>query len=172
MNIIENRTEEKYELIYQPKGSTNSGNILKIIPSDPGYEPSIEQQYQTIKYLATVFPRNEIRSELTRKVQFIDPGENFETVKCNSCGEQIEIEFWQEAMGNAYKSEFENLNFLTHCCHSETSLNDLVYEMPAGFSKYKVIINDPDIADSQSTTLLKDLYDMLRQDIKFIWARY
>lgn len=172
MDIIENRTDDKFELIYKPESSTFSGNQLKIIPTKPHYEPSTEQQKEAIKYLATEFSKNKIGSILTKNVEFIDSGENFESVTCNHCGQKIEIENWQEVMDTAYQTSFANLAFVTPCCHKLTSLNDLKYDMPSGFSKYVIELIDPDIKDNQKTDLIKNLKEIFGQDMKLIWAHY
>ncbi|WP_111306817.1 hypothetical protein [Confluentibacter sediminis] len=172
MDINENRTDEKFELTYKPESSTFSGNQLKIIPTKPNYEPSTEQQKEVIKYLATEFSENEIRSILMKNIEFIDSGENFESVRCNHCGQKIEIENWQEAMDKAYQNSFADLTFLTPCCHKQTCLNDLEYEMPSGFSKYIIELINPNIKDNQKADLIKNLNEILGQDMELIWAHY
>lgn len=172
MDIIENRTDDKFELIYKPESSTYSGNQLKIIPTEPNYEPSTEQQKEAIRYLASKFSKNELRSILTNKIEFIDCGENFESVSCNHCEQTIEIENWQEAMDKAYQTSFSDLTFLPPCCHKRTSLNDLEYDMPSGFSKYVIELIDPEIKDNQKTDLTKNLKEIIGQDIELIWAHY
>ena len=172
MDLFENQTDDRFELIYKPESSTFSGNQLKIIPTNPNYEPSTEQQKGAIKYLATIFSKNEISSVLTKNVEFIDSGENFESVNCNLCGQTIGIENWQEVMDKAYQTWFSDLTFLTPCCHKMTSLNDLEYDLPMGFSKYVIELIDPDINDDQNIDLTKNLKEILGQDIKLIWAHY
>lgn len=172
MDIIENQTDDKFELIYKPESSTFSGNQLKIIPTNPNYEPSTEQQKEAIKYLATKFSKNEISSVLTKNVEFIDSGENFESVYCNLCGQTIEIENWQDAMDKAYQTSFADLTLITPCCNKKTSLNDLEYDMPMGFSKYVIELIAPDINDNQKIDLTKNLKEILGQEIKLIWAHY
>lgn len=172
MDIIENQTDDKFELIYKPESSTFSGNQLKIIPTNPNYEPSTEQQKEAIKYLASEYWENEISSVLTKNVEFIDSGENFESVSCNLCGLNIDIENWQEAMDKAYQTSFVDRAFVTPCCQRQTSLNDLEYEMPSGFSKYVIELIDPTIEDNQKTELIKNLKIILGQDMELIWAHY
>ena len=172
MDIIENRTDDKFELIYKPESSAFSGNQLKIIPTEPNYEPSTEQQKEAIEYLATEFSKNEIGSVLTKNVEFIDSGENFESVTCNLCGQNIEIENWQETMDKAYQTSFADLTFLTPCCHKKTSLNYLDYEMSSGFSKYVIEISAPDINENQKADLTKNLNEILKHEMKLIWAHY
>ena len=172
MDIIENRTDDKFELIYKPESSTYSGNQLKIIPTEPNYEPSTEQQKEAIKYLTTEFSKNEISSALTKNVEFIDSGENFESVSCNLCGLNIDIDNWQEAMDKAFQTSFSDLSLLTPCCNKQTGLNDLEYDMPSGFSKYVIEVIDPDMSDNQKTDLIKNLTGILGHDMKLIWAHY
>ncbi len=166
------QTGDKFEIIYQPEAATHSGQQLKIIPVDPYFEPTKEQQKAAINYLVAKYKNSEIRSILTSQVEFIDQGENFDSVFCNHCGQTIEVEFWQEAMDNSYQHSFSDLTIQTPCCHKSSNLNDLNYEMPAGFSKYQLKIIDPDYDDNQKNELIRNLGDILKIEIRLIWAHY
>ena len=75
-------------------------------------------------------------------------------------------------MDKAYQTSFVDLTFVTPCCQKQTSLNDLEYEMPSGFSKYVIAIIEPDIERNQKMEVIKNLKEILGQDIELIWAHY
>ncbi|WP_242206728.1 hypothetical protein [Aestuariivivens insulae] len=170
--MTENQTDEYFEIIYKPKSSIFSGDYLKIIPSDPNFEPTKEQQKIIINHLAKEYPNNEIKSTLSKNVEFIDSGGNFDSVKCNLCGKNIEIEDWQNDMDRAYQNSFSNLTFQTLCCQKETSLNELEYNMPCGFSKYQIEIINPGIENIEQIGLIKNIESIIDKKIKLIWAHY
>ncbi len=171
-NMTETKTEGKFEIIYKPESSTFSSNKLRIVPTEPAFEPTDEQQKKAIQYLAEEYPQNEIRSILTKDIQFKDAGENFESVACNLCGQEIEIEYWQEAMDNASHSSFNDLSFVSSCCNSNTSLNDLDYKMTQGFSKYELEIINPSQKEDDLNRIVGDLQSILGKEIRLIWARH
>lgn len=171
-NLKEIQTDEKFEIIYKPDSTAYSGSILKIIPVEPNFEPGKEQQRAIMNYLITKYPFNEVNSTLTKAVEFIDCGENFESVTCNLCGQNIEMEAWQEVMDWASQNNFNDLTFITPCCHEKANLNDLKYTMPSGFSKYRIEILAPEFTDTQNDDLTQKIKAILGKDIRLIWANY
>lgn len=142
-NISRSQDAEKAELIYKPKEAIYSGHQLRIIPSDPLYEPSPGIQKEGLGYLSAHFKKNEITSTLYKEVRFVDPGQNFEAVVCDGCGQEMAIEAWQEMMDVAYGTRFTDLSIVKPCCNKPSSLNDLQYQGPAGFARYVLTVIDP-----------------------------
>ena len=171
-NLTEIQTDEKFEIIYKPDSSAFSGNSLKIITVEPNFEPSKKQQQAIMNYLITKYPFNEINSTLTKAVEFIDCGENFESVTCNLCGHNIEMEAWQEAMDKAFQNNFSDLTFITPCCHEKANLNDLKYTKPSGFAKYRIEMLSPEFLNVENNDLTQNIKAILGKDIRLIWAHY
>lgn len=149
-----------------------STHILKIIPNEPNYEPTKYQQDEVLKYLKIKYSNHEISADLSREVNFIDQGENFDTVSCSHCRTELDIKFWQERMDEAYKTNFKDLNFISECCTKETSLNDLFYDMPAGFSKYIIAVTNPDYEDLTNSEFILGIESILKKKVRIIWAHY
>ncbi len=129
-NISRTHDAEKTELRYRPIEAVYSGHQLRIIPSDPFYEPSPEIQDACLGLLIERFRKNEITSTLNKEIRFIDPGQNFEAVVCDRCGQEMDMEAWQSRMGVAYETRFTDLSIVTPCCNQPSSLNDLRYQGP------------------------------------------
>ena len=70
----------------------------------------------------------------------------------------------------AFEKQFADLAFTTSCCHRLTSLNDLTYRMPAGFSKFVVTINEAEMQLSEAH--LASLEELFGTSLKVVWARY
>lgn len=95
-NISRTHDAEKtvLTLTYRPIEAVYSGHQLRIIPSDPFYEPSPEIQDACLGLLIERFRKNEITSTLNKEVSFLDPGQNFEAVICDRCGQEMDMEAW------------------------------------------------------------------------------
>ena len=119
-----------------------SHTLLKIISIDPGFVTNMETQEKAKAILAKHYRPSTIEFQTTDSIEFIDQGANFESVACNSCGRDLEMDEWQALVDNAFEKQFEDLTFITSCCHSKSSLNDLKYNMPAGFAKFTVSISE------------------------------
>ncbi|PCE62893.1 hypothetical protein [Sediminicola luteus] len=168
--IVEKTTPEGLELRYTPAKATYSGNALVLIARDPNFVPSQLQQRKALHMLAKSYPDYEIRSVLRPQVTFIDSGSNFESVHCNLCGKEIPTAHWQEAMGRAYTSAFNDLSFQTVCCNQKGSLNDLDYRMPCGFAKYEIRLEDFDSSTNRNAEVIQELQQLLKQEIKLVWV--
>jgi hypothetical protein len=148
-----------------------SENVLKIIPMKGDYAPSVRQQVQARDLISDFLPNAEaIVVELTNSIEFVDQGTNFEQVKCPLCHSILSIDWWQETMDRAYSMHFDNLAIETPCCASSTSLNDLDYEWPAGFSRFKIEIRSP--RSELTEKLFADLESLLGCKLRQIWAHY
>ena len=98
-----------------------SSTILKIISTNPSYFPSKEKLENGRVFLKNLYKDNQIEFTETDTIEFVDQGENFESVSCNSCGHAMEIKNWQNLMDEAQKNQFKDLSFHTSCCHKINS---------------------------------------------------
>lgn len=147
-----------------------SDTILNFIPVDPSFVPDESRQQAAYEAVCAAFPDAQVERSTTPDVCFVDPGQNFETVFCNLCGQQIELGDWEDAMDAASATQFENLDFGTPCCSSVTSLNALRYEWPAGFAKFRLAVQNPQ--SDLSEQILEEVRHMLGTQVRVIWAHY
>lgn len=148
----------------------DSSTSLRIISSNPSYIPTQEQQQQAKDYLTKVYPAHKIESITKDTIEFVDQGQNFDSIICPFCGKEIETEYWQDAMEKADKTHFTDLSMTTPCCKKHTTLNDLRYITDAGFAKYVLSVNDPEAEMKQSD--LSALEKILNTPLKTIYAHY
>jgi hypothetical protein len=139
----EEQTGSGIKLVYKPKKATYSGSEIRIIPCNPGAELTKETAILLITYLSTEFPDKEISGQVDTSISFVDCGECFEKVICPGCGNEIQMEFWQEAMEKASVTNFRDRAIKTNCCNRPTDLNALKYVMDCGFAKTILVVNDP-----------------------------
>jgi hypothetical protein len=147
-----------------------SDNILSIIPADPEYvPPPAAQQMALAMFSSYVGTADQILIVVTEDIEFINPGENFESVTCPVCSADLAA-WWQGAMETAYAAQFTELTVEVPCCGSQGSLNDLNYSWPAGFATFRLQARNPnaDIDDSQISLLS----GILKCELRKIWARY
>lgn len=116
-----------------------SDHFLVVIPADPKAElPGTADALR--EALARIAGTDEARVKDYGKLQFIDCGENFERTLCPSCGAEITPEQWNAWMVADWHGEdgFHLHRHDTPCCGAVTTLNELVYEAPQGFSRWFV----------------------------------
>jgi hypothetical protein len=145
-----------------------SDTILKIIATDPGHVPNASTQKAVNALLQSLVQADDIELLTTDTIEFVDGGENFGTIACNLCGKLIASEEWQETMDAAYATQFEDLQFVTPCCSSAASLNNLLYEYPLGFARFQIAIRNP--VDSNTDELVDRLQSVLNMPLRVIWA--
>ncbi|HKP54784.1 MAG TPA: hypothetical protein VJ183_19285 [Chloroflexia bacterium] len=157
-----------------------SADILRLIPINPEYMPDALSRERAAVFLKSLLlpnpdPSRDITTKVIEHVEFIDQGGNFERIVCPCCSSELTIKWWHEVMDKAYEKRFADLRIITPCCHTESSLNDLQYEMPAGFARfvlelYKPVFIDPILELSQDA--LEKLQDILGCRVRIIWAHY
>jgi hypothetical protein len=116
---------------------------IKLIPAEPDFVPGNKAQDQCRKWLSAQFPDEELLLQVYPNLIFVDHGDEPEQVRCNKCGEPLDLEYWQDLMEKAHMAQFESLVFETACCHAFTSLNELQYPLPAGFARFMVDWQQP-----------------------------
>lgn len=162
--------EENQIITIKPENSSLSGHELVIIPRDPKFSPNDKQLNECLNFLKKEYPENIIQSDKSNQVGFVDCGQNFETVQCNWCGEEMETEFWQEQLSNSYdNSNFNQLEFVTDCCKEKSNLNDLIYIGDCGFSSYSISINNPEPDEDLETLVVENIGKILGTEIKVFW---
>lgn len=126
-----------------------SDHITTFIPTDPRFGPSKKAQRAAAVLLKELAPNAEdVSSEVDDEVVFRDCGENFERVSCPQCRADIALDVWQAWMSEdcSEKGGFRLAAIVTPCCKAKTSLNELVYDWPQGFSRYS--LKATNVADS------------------------
>jgi hypothetical protein len=144
--------------------------ILTIIPSDPEYIPPPAAQHMAFALFSSfVGTADEVSAAVAEDIEFIDPGENFESVTCPACGTDLGG-WWQEAMAAAFAKQFSDLVVEVPCCGAQGSLNDLNYSWPAGFARFRLQARNPitDIEDNQ----LGLLSGIMKCEVRKIWTHY
>jgi hypothetical protein len=148
-----------------------SDTYLRIIPCDPRCVPSALARDRALGVLQRAVPlADDVASQVTPDVRFVDCGDNFEAVHCPRCGADVG-EWWSMAMETGHEQHFRDLRITTPCCGARTSLNGLVYSWPAGFARYSLEALNPGVG-SLSKSLVERLEVALGAAVRIIWAHY
>jgi hypothetical protein len=106
-----------------------SDHFIVVMPIDPAFVPSRHTQRAALALFRPMVPQaDEVEIETRERIQLIDCGENFESIRCPACGLMMTIEWWQERMGEDYDGGFALRRFTMPCCRAPTTLNELRYE--------------------------------------------
>ena len=120
-----------------------SDYIIKIIPTDPYYHIEGQKKSQIADYFKTRIIADNIEIKTYDSPAFIDCGSNLEKIICPICGETIEFDWWSAAMDAAWNNRFMELSVKLPCCGESSTLNDLQYHLPCGFSCTELSILNP-----------------------------
>ena len=124
-----------------PSGLTVSDAWIQLIPTEPSYVPdehAVRRLLELVPDLAPGAERVDVIDE--GKVVFVDAGENFESANCNLCGAIVDLGWWADQVTSADTGGFEDLSIAMPCCGAVTSLNDLHYDWPQGFARWRLEI--------------------------------
>lgn len=121
---------------------------INVVPESPDYVPSEEASRRAVELFRRFAPAAEkVVAEFTEKVRFIDCGENLERVICPECGQEIEVGWWADRMGEEYEAGYPFKPVALPCCGAQKSVGDLIFDWPQGFARYSVEAMNPDIGD-------------------------
>ena len=154
-----------------------SDNYLRLIPKDPAWQPTAQAAQRTVEALAPLVPgADTVEAEFLDQVTFIDQGANLERVLCPSCRAELDPDWWSAEMARGGGAElgdqtFTDLAVTTPCCSAATSLNDLVYEWPAGFASFEVAVLNPQRGWLEPDELSR-LGDLLGHPLRQVMAHY
>jgi hypothetical protein len=98
-------------------------------------------------------------------------GAGLESVSCPRCGAQLDFHgWWRARMDEAYRDRsVPSLAVTVPCCGTDTTLNDLVYNVPSGFARYRLRVWSPNrhlLSDED----LARIGDALGQPMRQIWS--
>lgn len=120
-----------------------SDYAVKIIPTNPYYHMDGQNAQKITDALKTKIIADNIELKTYDTPMFIDCGSNLEKIICPVCGETIDFDWWSETMDMAWNDSFMNLSVDLPCCGGHSTLNDLQYYFPCGFSCVELIILNP-----------------------------
>jgi hypothetical protein len=130
-----------------------SDNWLRYVPVDPQLQPSPLAAKAAEALLVAFFPEaEEVNSEFTESVAFIDPGANWSGVQCPCCGADAQA-WWDDAMSVAADAGFTSLSVRASCCGAMTSLNAMRYVWPAAFGRYVIEAMNPNVKSLSANQL-------------------
>ena len=122
-----------------------SDHFLRLIPSEFGFVPTDAAQQQALVALRAALPAaDKVAAHLHSSIAFVDAGSNFEGVFCSLCESDL-TEVWFSWMNVAHGSEFRELGVTVPCCGTQTSLPQLEYRWPAGFSRFVLEAQNPGV---------------------------
>ncbi|HLW01836.1 MAG TPA: hypothetical protein VKT82_24495 [Ktedonobacterales bacterium] len=148
-----------------------SEDYLRLVPVDPEYVPSAAAQAKAHRLFTALFPGAAVAVQVTDAVAFIDSGSNLDRILCPSCGANLSLEWWSQAMDQAYAaSRFRALQVTLPCCGQHASLNDLAYEGAVGFARFVLEVRAPghDLTDQQ----VARSESLVGCHLRTIWAHY
>ncbi len=142
---------------------------------------------EAIKKLESWTPDGEeVDAKVYDHVEFIDQGDNLETIICPACnkrldkvGDELIADWWEYAnliadmtKGNGVFRLDESCTIKMPCCQKESKFTDLKFDWPAGFARSELIAHNPYLEFDLSSDRLHELERILGSKLIQIWAHY
>lgn len=149
-----------------------SETYLKLIPEDPAWVPTDASRRRALAWWTRrLSGADEAVDRLSDDIRFVDAGVNFESVSCPGCRESLSLKWWSTAMDQAFQSAFKDLIVTPPCCGRPSSLNDLLYGAPQGFSRYELTARNPRVYPEDLRLILDESLDYFPIRLRAIWSR-
>ncbi|MFJ4846283.1 MULTISPECIES: hypothetical protein [unclassified Streptomyces] len=147
-----------------------SDNYLTVIPTDPYWQPGKDAADRAAAALSRMLPDDDARRGLATawhdSVEVVWCGSHLTSISCPHCGAECPSGWWGEAVSERYDEGFPTLVTTLPCCQVDTSLNDLVYDWPMGFARFRIEVLYPNrswLTDAELATVADALGHPLRQ---------
>ncbi len=149
-----------------------STEFLCIISTDPSFVPAIDAQKAALAAFRKMLPMAEVVDVIEfKEIRFIDPGMRFEFVSCPLCESELDQIWWGDAMCAAERTGFRNLSVTLPCCDAPSTLNDLIYKMPAGFARFLLQAREPKLGRYLTVDKLQALESIVGTQLQQIWIQ-
>lgn len=126
--------------------------ILKLVPKDAQARLHRDIEEILIKEVKPRLQARDVYVRMSRRMEFVDCGENLTSIQCPICKKKISMDWWSEAMHTSYElSHFAKRTILLPCCQESSDLNTLIYDFPCAFSYFEICIVDPFILLDKET---------------------
>lgn len=145
-----------------------SDYIVKIIPIDPYFRITDKQAQRALQFLKQNIKADLVKLHIQESPAFVDCGSNLESISCPICNKPLDFGWWSVTMDKASKINFMDLSIKLPCCNKDSTLNDLLYYFPCGFSTVEYDIVNPLIEVNDS--LISELQNLLEISVSVIHA--
>ena len=124
-----------------------SDHWITLIPKDPRHVPDAARQKHARDRFAEIAPdADEIEIKVSDQIEFFDCGTNLERICCSSCNAEISAAWWQDRMDeDCVDGGFRLARYVTPCCGTKQSLDQLLYEWPQGFARFAIDAMNPNV---------------------------
>jgi hypothetical protein len=126
-----------------------SDHWIILITEDPRYMPEASRRLQALERFKQLAPvADDLKLHVRDSIGFFDCAANFQRIICPACRAEIPSEWWTERLNedavNPEVDEGFKLNaYLTPCCNTAHTLNELVYDAPQGFARFALEAMNP-----------------------------
>jgi hypothetical protein len=135
------------------------------------------------RQLEQLLPEGEdCRVKVNDRVEFIDQGENLSSVACPACGRVTRHiyggpdESLHEWMSDLIeRTREENVLVITTpmpCCGAVVPFTALTFDWPAGFARFRLMIDNPQVGYPVAEEIVRELEGILGCSLKQVWAHY
>lgn len=147
-----------------------SDYVIKVIPTKPNHHISGQQTGKILEYLKAGIRADDICAKSYENPVFIDCGSNLEKIECPLCGAALDFGWWDEAMDAASEGGFGELSVKLPCCGGKSTLNELRYHFPCGFSCVEFDIRNP--LEEPDEQCLERIRQWMGTPVRLIRAHY
>ncbi|MFC9077893.1 hypothetical protein ACFTY7_12815 [Streptomyces sp. NPDC057062] len=127
-----------------------SDSYLTVIATDPYWQPRRDAADRAAAVLSGMLPDDDARRGLQAMwhddVEVVVCGASLEKISCPHGAAHVSSHWWAQAVSARCDEGFSTLLVVVPCCEVQTSLNELVYDWPMGFARFRIEVLYPNRA--------------------------
>jgi len=103
------------------------------------------------------------------RIMVVQPGLNLSHITCPGCQGDIPVE-WYWGFLARHGEEVDSLEVTAPCCGTNTALDALLYDVPVGYARFKIVTINPGRADELTAEELAVVADILGRPLRQIFG--
>jgi hypothetical protein len=122
---------------------------IRVIPTDPEWQPTVEAAARTVDYVAGLFAGpgdhvEKVEAIFYKRPALIDGGEYMEDLFCPQCDATLGLDWFWELLSSRSDGQIiddptvHDLSVTVPCCGTGLTLPELRFEAPIGFARFEV----------------------------------
>ena len=157
--------------------------VAKIFPADREFVPTDQHKEEALSLFIHQFADGETHEAKTfEHLEFIDQGENMESVTCPAChvrtvlnffnGDDPGIIWWYQVTELLAEKPVDQVQTTLPCCRTAVPFTSLEFDWPAGFARFQLSVWNPTSEGDVPAEKLEKLSQVVGAPLKAIWAHY
>jgi len=112
---------------------------------------------------------DEVAVRFSDRIIVVHPHLNLSQITCSECQADISVEWYWDFIVR-HGEEVDSIDVTAPCCDTNPSLDALLYDVPVGYARFKIVSINPSQADELTAEKLEVVAEILGHPLRQIFG--